>query len=212
MPEWRTRQTSDRSELQAYLDEDRPYAALAIGDLEPRLFGESTFAVAEADGRIGALALHFRGITPSPFQLMGDNRGLRAIMTELLRPERAYVVARPEHVPIVEEFYDWGSRGLMLRMAVGSEDFRGDDGDCVPLTTSHLDSLSDLYSTVESTRSTPNIWSTTSSTGSSRTGSSSRRQERTWSAGPTAWRQSGAYTPPPVTGGEAMERPRRAPS
>ena len=146
MPEWRTRQTSDRSELQAYLDEDRPYAALAIGDLEPRLFGESTFAVAEADGRIGALALHFRGITPSPFQLMGDNRGLRAIMTELLRPERAYVVARPEHVPIVEEFYDWGSRGLMLRMAVGSEDFRGDDGDCVPLTTSHLDSLSDLWS------------------------------------------------------------------
>jgi hypothetical protein len=212
MPEWRTRQTSDRSELQAYLDEDRPYAALAIGDLEPRLFGESTFAVAEADGRIGALALHFRGITPSPFQLMGDNRGLRAIMTELLRPERAYVVARPEHVPIVEEFYDWGSRGLMLRMAVGSEDFRGDDGDCVPLTTSHLDSLSDLYSTVESTRSTPNIWSTTSSTGSSRTGSSSRRQERTWSAGPTAWRPWEAYTRRRGVEDEATAQRRRAPS
>ena len=28
-------------------------------------FDQSTFAVAEADGRIGAMALHFRGITPS---------------------------------------------------------------------------------------------------------------------------------------------------
>ena len=75
MPQWQTRLTSDRSELLAYLNEDRPYAALAIGDLEPRLFAMSTFAVAEADGRIGGLALHFRGITPSPLQLMGDNAG-----------------------------------------------------------------------------------------------------------------------------------------
>ena len=45
MPQWRTRLTSDKSELLAYLDEDRAYAALAIGDLEPRLFAESTFAV-----------------------------------------------------------------------------------------------------------------------------------------------------------------------
>ena len=145
MPQWRTRLTADRTELLAYLNEDRPYAALAIGDLEPRLFAQSTFAVAEADGRIGAMALHFRGITPSPLQLMGDNGGLRAIMNELLCPESAYVVARPEHVPVVEEFYDWGRPGLMLRMAMRSEDFRGKDSDCVRLTTSDLDGLTKFY-------------------------------------------------------------------
>ena len=145
MAEWRTRLTADRSELLAYLDGDRPYAALAIGDLEPRLFAESTFAVAEADGRIGALALHYRGITPSPLQLMGDNEGLRAIMAERLCPDTAYVVARPEHVPVVEDFYDWGSPGLMLRMAMRGEDFRGADVEAVQLTTSDLYGLVALY-------------------------------------------------------------------
>ena len=134
MPQWQTRLTADR-----------PYAALAIGDLEPRRFAMSTFAVAEADGRIGGLALHFRGITPSPLQLMGDNAGLRAIMNELLCPESAYVVARPEHVPVVEGFCDWGRPGLMLRMAMRSEDFRGKDSDCVRLTTSDLDDLTAFY-------------------------------------------------------------------
>ena len=145
MPGWQTRLTEDRSELLAFLNEDRPYAALAIGDLEQRFFAESTFAVAEADGRIGAMALHFRGITPSPLQLMGDNGGLRAIVDEQPCPGTAYVVARPEHVPVVEEFYDWDSRGLMLRMAMRSEDFRGGTDHCVRLTTSALDSLTGLY-------------------------------------------------------------------
>ena len=145
MPGWRTRLTADRSELLAYLDEDRPYAAIAIGDLEPRLFAESTFAVAETDGRIGALALHFRGIAASPLQLMGDSDGLRAILVERLCPEAAYVVARPEHVPVVEEFYDWGAPVLMIRMAVRGEEFRGEGGDCVRLGASDMGSLTDFY-------------------------------------------------------------------
>ena len=133
MPGWQTRLTEDRSELLAFLNEDRPYAALAIGDLEQRFFAESTFAVAEADGRIGAMALHFRGITPSPLQLMGDNGGLRAIVDEQPCPGTAYVVARPEHVPVVEEFYDWDRSELMWRMTMRSEDFRGGTGGCVRL-------------------------------------------------------------------------------
>ena len=66
-------------------------------------------------------------------------------MNELLCPESAYVVARPEHVPVVEGFYDWGRPGLMLRMAMRSEDFRGKDSDCVRLTTSDLDDLTAFY-------------------------------------------------------------------
>ena len=91
------------------------------------------------------MALHFRGITPSPLQLVGDNNGLRAIMAQRLCPESAYVVARPEHVPVVEEFYDWDSPGLMLRMALRGEDFRGGGGDCVRLATSDLDGLTAFY-------------------------------------------------------------------
>ncbi len=146
MAEWQIRLTADRTELLAYLNEDRPYAALAIGDLEPRLFPMSTFAVAEADGYIGALALHFRGITPSPLQLMGDNDGLRAIMTEQTCPESTCVVGKPEHVAVVKELYDWGRPGLMLRMAMRGEAFRDEGGGCVRLATSHLESLSNLYS------------------------------------------------------------------
>ena len=48
------------------------------------------------------MALHFRGITPSPLQLMGDNGGLRAIVDEQPCAGTAYVVARAEHVPVVE--------------------------------------------------------------------------------------------------------------
>ena len=76
---------------------------------------------------------------------MGDNGGLRAILAERLCPETAYVVARPEHVPVVEEFYDWGRPGLMLRMALRGEDFRGENGGCVRLTTSNLGDLAAFY-------------------------------------------------------------------
>ena len=91
------------------------------------------------------MALHYRGITPSPLQLVGDNDGLRAVLDERLCPETAYVVARPEHAPVVEEFYDWGSPVLMVRMTLRGEDFRGEAGDCVRLAASDLEGLTAFY-------------------------------------------------------------------
>jgi ribosomal protein S18 acetylase RimI-like enzyme len=142
---WKASLTADRSRIQDYLETDRRYAAFAIGDLEPRLFAQSTFAVAEVDGRIGALAQHFRGIAPTPLQLMGENGGLKAILSDVLRPAQPYVVGRPEHVPVVEEFYEWDGGAQMLRMGLRGEEFRGASTDCVRLTADDLASLTDLY-------------------------------------------------------------------
>ena len=50
MTTWKTSKTFDRSLIQPFLETDRPWAAYAI-DLDPRLFAQSTWAVAEADGQ-----------------------------------------------------------------------------------------------------------------------------------------------------------------
>ena len=42
--EWEASQTRERSRILPYLETDRRYAAYAIGDLEPRLFAQCTWA------------------------------------------------------------------------------------------------------------------------------------------------------------------------
>ena len=59
---WKTGELTDKSEILAYLETDRLYAAYAIGDLEPGMFEQSTWAGAEAGGHLQALALCFRGL------------------------------------------------------------------------------------------------------------------------------------------------------
>nr|HID13948.1 GNAT family N-acetyltransferase [Anaerolineae bacterium] len=142
---WKTGKLTDKSQILAYLETDRLYAAYAIGDLEPEMFTRSAWAEAERDGRMEALALHYTGLEPPALFLMGDTDGLRAILEDVLCPERVYLTCRTEHLQMIRDFYAWDETIPMWRMVLRPASFRPVEGDCVRLTSADTGQLAELY-------------------------------------------------------------------
>ncbi len=142
---WKSSKLTDKSQILAFLETDRLYAAYAIGDLEPGMFAQSAWAGAERDGRMEALVLHFCGLKPPALFLMGDADGLRAILEDVLCPEWVYLTCRTKHLPVACDFYEWNETILMWRMVLRPACFRPVGGDCVRLTSAHSDQLTQLY-------------------------------------------------------------------
>src|SRR5919197_2844083 len=99
------RLTSDRGIVRAFLERDRLYAAYAICDLEDREFRRTRWATAFSHAEMIAVGMEYTGLTPQPLFLMGRSDGIDAILRDVLRPRAAYVAARPESMPAVEEHY-----------------------------------------------------------------------------------------------------------
>jgi len=141
---WKTVELVDKSQIQAYLETDRLYAAYAVGDLEPELFAHCAWFGARWDGRLQALALHYSGLGFLIVFLMGDAAGLRVIFEDALYIEQAYFTCRRKHLMVMQDFYEWEPIP-MWRMALRPDSFRSADGDCVPLTPDHAEQLAALY-------------------------------------------------------------------
>lgn len=142
---WQVRVLSDKDEILAFLQQDRVYAAYAIGDLEPSLFAQCQWFGVEDDGEMRALALFFTGLQPPALFTMGDTDGVAAILDSALQPERAYFTCRAEHLPVVEVSYALDEIEEMFRMAIAPADFRPIPGRTIKLDISHLDALHQLY-------------------------------------------------------------------
>jgi ribosomal protein S18 acetylase RimI-like enzyme len=143
---WNTRKLTDRSEILAYLETDRLYASYAIGDLEPGLFEQSSWAGAEQAGRLAALILLFRGLGPPPLFLMGNAAGLRAILETVQYPERLYLTCRSEHLSMTRDYFAWDKTVPMWRMVLNPNRFQAGGSDCIRLSPEHHDHLAELYS------------------------------------------------------------------
>ena len=142
---WQVTTLTNKDQILAFLQQDRIYAAYAIGDLEPSLFAQSQWFGAEDDGEIQALALFFTGLQPPALFTMGDTDGLAAILASALRPERAYFTCRAEHLPVVEASYVLDEIEEMFRMAIAPADFHPVPGPTFKLDFTHLDALRQLY-------------------------------------------------------------------
>lgn len=142
---WKTGKLTDKSEILAYLETDRLYAAYAIGDLEPGMFEQTTWAKAEEAGQLQTVVMLFRGLNPPALFLMGGTDGLRAILEEVLFPQRVYLTCRPEQLPITHDFYLWEETIPMWRMVLQPSSFRPVKGDCVRLESVHSNQLAELY-------------------------------------------------------------------
>lgn len=142
---WTTSRLTERDQIQAFLETDRLYAAYALGDLEPGMFEDCTWAAAERDGRIQALALHYLGLQPPPLFLMGEGEGLRAILEHELRPSPVYVTCLPQHLPLAQAFYAWQDPVPMWRMVLSAGRFRGMKAACERLGRRHAAELEALY-------------------------------------------------------------------
>jgi len=142
---WQTQLTTDRAAILSFLRKDRLYAAYAIGDLQPPMFERCTWAVATKDGRVRALALHFRGLIPPALFLMGVEGGLSTILQHSLCPTPVLVTCRSEHLPLVQTLYDLCDTALMWRMVLRPSCFRPFDRSCTKLCASQAVQLGALY-------------------------------------------------------------------
>jgi GNAT superfamily N-acetyltransferase len=143
---WNSRELTDRSEILAYLETNRLYASYAIGDLEPGMFEQSSWAGAERAGGLGALILLFRGLSPPALFLMGDTTGLRAILEEVQYPERLYLTCRSEHLSMTQDFFAWDKTVPVWRMVLDRNRFGAGRHGCIRLSAAHHDLLAELYS------------------------------------------------------------------
>jgi len=143
---WKIVDLTDKARILTFLETDRLYAGYAVGDLEPRLFAQSTWVGAEETGRLQALILNFSGLKQPALFLMGDVNGLRAILENTRCPEHAYITCRTEHLAMTHDFYRWNRTIPMWRMVLESARFEAIKGNCVRLTSIHSSQLTELYS------------------------------------------------------------------
>jgi ribosomal protein S18 acetylase RimI-like enzyme len=142
---WVTSELTDKPRILAYLERDRLYAGYAIGDLEPGMYEQCTWIGAETAGQLQALALIFRGLSLPVLLLVGAPDGLRAVLEDIPRPERAYLSCRTGHLAMARDFYAWDEPSPMWRMALRPERFRPAAAVCTRLTPVFASQLRQLY-------------------------------------------------------------------
>jgi len=142
---WRIRELTSKDEILAFLEQDRFYAAYAIGDLEPDLFAYCQWFGAEEEGFLRSLALLFTRLDPPVLFIMGEGAGLSVILGSALRPSQAYFTFLEEHIPFLEGPYRLAPPRSMLRMKISAEDFRPVKGSVVKLGVERLADLERLY-------------------------------------------------------------------
>jgi ribosomal protein S18 acetylase RimI-like enzyme len=147
------RRLTDRTEIQAYLETDRDYAAYALGDLDEGFFEKCTWRVAEEGDAIRALTLEYVGFAPPILFLMGAGDGVAALLAGPVQLDRAFVTAREEHLSALSQFYRWDELEHMWRMVLrGSEEVSGEPKvrapvrSCKRLGVDDVERLSTLYS------------------------------------------------------------------
>jgi ribosomal protein S18 acetylase RimI-like enzyme len=141
---WTTHRLTSRPEILAYLETDRLYAGYAIGDLEPGMWEQSTWAVAKRYGRIEALALHFTGLSLPAFLLMGSTEGIEAILADELWPTPIYLTCREKDLAMTKRFYNWQEITPMWRMVLG-DNWPTSGVESVRLGPEHDELLTALY-------------------------------------------------------------------
>lgn len=119
------RQTTDKEEIAAFLNRDRPYAGYALCDLEDEYFQACRWLLsADAQGEARGLAMEFGRLDPMILFVMGEPEAIRAALEQGLTPAYMQLTARAEHLPALEQRYRLRHIREMLRMTVRKDDFQ----------------------------------------------------------------------------------------
>jgi RimJ/RimL family protein N-acetyltransferase len=138
-------ETSDRSMLRAFLETDRLYSAYALCDLDDREFLRTRWGAAFVAGLPTAVVLQYAGYSPQPIFVMGENAGIAAILSSIIKPRTAYVAAKKEHLAALASNYRVEAGPAMLRMWVDSAHFRPFPADVQRLLPVEIGELNRLY-------------------------------------------------------------------
>ncbi len=144
--EFVVRPLTDRDEIRWLLEPRRPYAAYAIGQLEPMLFPLSHWWQARGDTGWGLL-LHAKGGLGNALFVSGEVSAVQALLWLHPGPRQTFVTCEPQHLPAIERHFALTQRQTMSRMAVTKEDFRHVPGNVRRLRGSDVRPINRLYRT-----------------------------------------------------------------
>ncbi|HLB23394.1 MAG TPA: GNAT family N-acetyltransferase [Dehalococcoidia bacterium] len=142
--EYAVRRLESRDHIRALLETRRPYAAYALGQLEPALFRQTEWWRASTGGR-EALVLHSRGGLGHATFTMGEAGALDAALRVHPGGRHTFLTCEPHHLETVLRHFDLDQRQTMIRMQVSRDTFRASKGSVRRLTGMDAREINRLY-------------------------------------------------------------------
>jgi RimJ/RimL family protein N-acetyltransferase len=142
--EYLVRPVHDRDEIRSMLEPQRPYAAYALGQLQPRLFARSAWWLARGAGG-QALLLHSGGGLGNALFAQGTVDALEAALRLHPGPRYTFLTCELHHLETVRRHYELPDHQAVLRMQVNREAFRDAPGDVRRLTGRDVREINRLY-------------------------------------------------------------------
>lgn len=144
--EYNVRQLRDREHIRRLLEDRRPYAAYALGQLDPALFRLSEWW--QARGSAGeALLLHSRGGLGNATFALGEAGALDALFLVHPGARHTFLTCEVHHVDVVARHFRVEQRQTMIRMRATRETFRPRHGDVRALDGADARAVNALYRT-----------------------------------------------------------------
>ena len=109
-------------QIRSLLRPRRRYAAYGLAQLEPPLFKQSRFWLAEGDGD-QALLMHSHGGLGHALLTLGDEIGLYVLLSLHPGPAYSFATIELEHLPVMRRFYSLSHTSPMQRMVVDRRTF-----------------------------------------------------------------------------------------
>lgn len=120
--EYLVRPVRDRDEIRRMLEQRRPYAAYALGQLDPVLFRLSEWWSASGDGG-EALLLHSRGGLGNATFCLGESGALEALVRVHPGARNTFLTCEVHHVAPLLRYFELEHRQTMIRMQVTAADY-----------------------------------------------------------------------------------------
>ncbi len=121
------RPLKDRERIRRILEGQRPYAAYALGQLEPQLFRLTEWWLASSPAN-QALVLHSSGGLGNATFTMGETAALDALLSVHPGPRHTFLTCEVHHLETVQRHFALDQRQSMMRMQVTAATFQRLDG------------------------------------------------------------------------------------
>ncbi len=144
--EYLVRPVRDPAKIRRLLEGRRPYAAYALGQLEPMLFRQTNWWLSSSAANEG-LMLHSRGGLGNATFAMGEAGALDALLQVHPGPRHTFLTCEPHHLETMLRHFELEQRQTMIRMHVTEDPFRPIDGPVRRLTGADVRAINRLYRT-----------------------------------------------------------------
>lgn len=143
---YQTLRLTNRAMIRAFLNQDRPLTAYALGDLDDAFWPDSVFYGAQRDGVLESLVLLYHGLDPVVLTAFGEPGGVQAIFESVVLPREIYYLWLPEMEPLLDEVFERPNMHTEWRMVLDAAAFDPPPMDAVTrITPDQADLLAELY-------------------------------------------------------------------